>query len=202
MLTATALAAAAPAKINLFLHVIGRRADGYHLLDSLAIFAGIGDTLRVEPADDLSLLIEGEHAAELADAADNLVLRAARALAAAAGIVPRARLVLDKRLPVAAGIGGGSADAAAALRLLARLWGLGQLDEAKLFRIAAGLGSDVPVCLAGAARIGPGPGESRHSPRHRGRISRPSGAILRTGAARGDMARRRGTGRRARRSRQ
>ena len=155
MLTATALAAAAPAKINLFLHVIGRRADGYHLLDSLAIFAGIGDTLRVEPADDLSLLIEGEHAAELADAADNLVLRAARALAAAAGIVPRARLVLDKRLPVAAGIGGGSADAAAALRLRARRWGLGQLDEAKLFRIAAGLGSDVPVCLAGRpARLG------------------------------------------------
>ena len=139
----------APAKVNLFLHVLDRRADGYHLLDSLAVFAGIGDELRAEAADELSLAIEGEHSAGLAAEPDNLVLGAARALAAAAGIAPRARLVLRKRLPVASGIGGGSADAAAALRLLARLWQLGGLGAGELAEIAAALGKDVPVCLAG-----------------------------------------------------
>ena len=138
----------APAKINLHLHVTGRRADGYHLLDSLVVFAGAGDVLRAGPAEDLSLALEGPFAEGLRAEPDNLVLRAARALAAAAGIAPRARLVLEKRLPVASGIGGGSADAAAALRLLARLWGLA-LPAAEMARLAAGLGADVPVCLAG-----------------------------------------------------
>ena len=136
----------APAKVNLYLHAVGRRPDGYHLLDSVAVFAGIGDELRGEAAGDLSLRIEGDHAAALQSDAHNLVLRAARALAAAAGRPARARLVLEKRLPVAAGIGGGSADAAAALRLLVRLWEAPQPAGA-LAAIGAGLGADVPVCL-------------------------------------------------------
>jgi 4-diphosphocytidyl-2-C-methyl-D-erythritol kinase len=138
----------APAKINLFLHVLGKRADGYHLLDSLAVFAAVGDLLSVTPAEALSLTVTGPFAAGLSGEADNLVLRAARALADTAGIVPRAALVLDKHLPVASGIGGGSADAAASLRLLCRLWGLPP-DPALLQPLAARLGADVPVCLRG-----------------------------------------------------
>jgi 4-diphosphocytidyl-2-C-methyl-D-erythritol kinase len=117
--------AVAPAKVNLYLHVTGRRPDGYHLLDSLAVFPAVGDVLRAAPAEGLSLTVSGPFGAGLADAADNLVLRAARALAATLpGRAVGARLELDKHLPVASGIGGGSADAAAALRLLARLWGV------------------------------------------------------------------------------
>lgn len=148
------LTEAAPAKINLYLHVTGRRDDGYHLLDSLVAFAAIGDTLSAEPAETLSLRVTGPFAAELTADADNLVLRAARALAAEAGVSTGAHLVLDKHLPVASGIGGGSADAAAALRLLRRLWRLSP-QPAVLARLAAGLGADVPVCLVGrAARMG------------------------------------------------
>jgi 4-diphosphocytidyl-2-C-methyl-D-erythritol kinase len=144
----------APAKVNLYLHVVGRRPDGYHRLDSLAVFAGIGDELRGEAADDLSLRVTGAHAAALQPEIDNLVLRAARALGAAAGMAPQARLVLDKRLPVAAGIGGGSADAAAALRLLVRLWGLQRIAGA-LPELGERLGADVPICLASRpARLG------------------------------------------------
>lgn len=147
-------AEAAPAKVNVYLHVLGRRPDGYHVLDSLAVFAGAGDVLRAEPADGLSLELCGPFAAGLAAESDNLVLRAARALAGHVGIVPRARLVLDKRLPVASGIGGGSADAAAALRLLRRLWGV-PVGDAALRVLAAGLGADVPVCVgARPARMG------------------------------------------------
>jgi 4-diphosphocytidyl-2-C-methyl-D-erythritol kinase len=146
-----ALSEAAPAKINLFLHVIGRRADGYHLLDSLAVFPDVGDVLHAGADATLSLAIGGPFAGALAGEGDNLVLRAAGALAAARGVCPAARLVLEKNLPVASGIGGGSADAAAALRLLARLWGVAPADTA----LAAALGADVPVCLAGrAARMG------------------------------------------------
>jgi 4-diphosphocytidyl-2-C-methyl-D-erythritol kinase len=146
---------AAPAKVNLFLHVVGRRADGYHLLDSLAVFPAAGDVLRATAADDLTLGVEGPFAAGLAAEADNLVLRAGRALAALAGVAPRARLVLVKNLPVASGIGGGSADAAAALRLLGRLWGVA-VPEADLVALALRLGADVPVCLAAPrpARMG------------------------------------------------
>jgi 4-diphosphocytidyl-2-C-methyl-D-erythritol kinase len=137
----------APAKVNLFLRVLGRGADGYHALDSLAVFAAIGDRLEAAPAEALSLAFAGPFAEALAqDGAENLVLRAARALAGGG-----ARMVLHKHLPLASGIGGGSADAAAALRLLARLW----RQNAALAPLAAALGADVPVCLASLpARMG------------------------------------------------
>lgn len=138
----------ARAKVNLCLHVTGRRPDGYHLLDSLAVFAEIGDTIRAEPAETLELRITGPQAAGLAAGPDNLVLRAASVLARLTGIEPRLRLVLDKHLPVASGIGGGSADAAATLRLLVRLWELPLTDDV-LATLALPLGADVPVCLAG-----------------------------------------------------
>ncbi|HMS95248.1 MAG TPA: 4-(cytidine 5'-diphospho)-2-C-methyl-D-erythritol kinase [Tabrizicola sp.] len=130
----------APAKINLCLHVTGRRSDGYHLLDSLVVFADVGDRLTARPADGLSLRIIGPEAAGLAADDDNLVLQAARAIGAR-----DLALTLDKRLPVASGIGGGSTDAAAALRLIARMTGLPLPDAAAVLR----LGADVPVCMAG-----------------------------------------------------
>ena len=146
----------APAKVNLHLHVVGRRPDGYHLLDSLVVFAGVGDQLTVSAADGLSLSVTGRFAAGLAADDDNLVLRAARLLAARAGIRPAAKLVLEKNLPVASGIGGGSADAAAALRLLCRFW---RLDPGMVRRLAGDLGADVPVCLAGTPALMAGIGE-------------------------------------------
>ena len=138
----------APAKLNLYLHVTGRRADGYHRLDSLVAFADIGDCIRAAPASRLTLDIGGPEAAALAalPPEDNLVMRAARALAQAAGIEPAAALRLEKRLPAAAGIGGGSSDAAATLCALARLWKL-PFDRRRLLHLAAGLGADVPACL-------------------------------------------------------
>lgn len=138
---------AAPAKVNLFLHVTGKRADGYHLLDSLAVFGPAADALTGAADTDLSLTLSGPFGASLTAEPDNLVLRAARALAAATGHAGGAALHLDKHLPVASGIGGGSADAAAALRLLNRLWGAG-LDAAALAAIATPLGADIPVCVA------------------------------------------------------
>jgi 4-diphosphocytidyl-2-C-methyl-D-erythritol kinase len=152
----TLLAEDARAKINLHLHVVGRRDDGYHLLDSLVAFADVGDRLTVAPADGLTLSVTGPFAAGLDAESDNLVLRAARALAARAGIAPAGALVLEKNLPVASGIGGGSADAAAALRLLCRFWGL---DPASADSLAAGLGADVPVCVAGVPAVMSGIGE-------------------------------------------
>lgn len=137
----------APAKVNLFLHVTGRRGDGYHLLDSLVVFAGARDDLEVRGSAGLTLRVRGPEAGALADGPDNLVLRAARALAKAAGIAPHAALVLEKALPVASGIGGGSADAAAALRGLDALWGLGW-SEARLAEVALPLGADIPACVA------------------------------------------------------
>jgi 4-diphosphocytidyl-2-C-methyl-D-erythritol kinase len=137
----------APAKVNLFLHVLGRRSDGYHLLDSLAVFADVGDTLRVDPAEELSLAVAGPFAKDLSANSDNLVLRAAGALAAEFAVAQGARLSLAKHLPVASGIGGGSADAAAALRLLCRLWRISP-DSGRLAQLAGGLGADVPACLA------------------------------------------------------
>ncbi len=129
----------APAKVNLALHVTGRRADGYHLLDSLVVFVDVGDVVTVQPSDRLSLKVTGPQSGGLTAGEDNLVLQAARLMG-----VPVA-LMLDKRLPVAAGLGGGSADAAATLRGIARLQGL-PLPGAE---VALGLGADVPVCLAG-----------------------------------------------------
>ncbi len=152
-----ALAEPAPAKVNLFLHVRGRRADGYHLLESLAVFPRIGDALEAEPAAGLSLSLDGAFAAGLSSGGDNLVLAAAERLSATTPGRPGAALRLTKRLPIASGIGGGSADAAAALRLLARLWpGAARAD---LAGIAAGLGADVPVCLAGRPALMAGIGE-------------------------------------------
>jgi 4-diphosphocytidyl-2-C-methyl-D-erythritol kinase len=140
----------APAKINLFLHVGDKRADGFHPLESLAIFVDVGDTLTLERSDDLSLSIEGPFGKGLAGDSDNLVLKAARALNATA------RVTLTKNLPVASGIGGGSADAAATLRGLNELYGLNRTD---LESIAATLGSDVPVCVASEAAWMEGRGE-------------------------------------------
>jgi 4-diphosphocytidyl-2-C-methyl-D-erythritol kinase len=145
----------APAKVNLHLHVVGRRDDGYHLLDSLVVFAAVGDWLSVSPADDLSLTITGPFAAGLAAELDNLVLRAARGLADLAGIRPAGALVLEKNLPVASGIGGGSADAAAALRLLCRFWNVAPV----LPGLASRLGADVPVCLLNRPTLMSGIGE-------------------------------------------
>lgn len=157
---AAAAAQDAPAKVNLFLHVTGRRADGYHLLDSLVVFAGCGDRVEATRGADegISLSLDGPGAAMLAEEPDNLVLRAGRALALAAEASGRPRmgaaLRLTKRLPVAAGLGGGSADAAAALRALDALWDLGW-DLERLRAVAAGLGADVPVCLESQpARMG------------------------------------------------
>jgi 4-diphosphocytidyl-2-C-methyl-D-erythritol kinase len=131
---------AAPAKVNLALHVTGRRPDGYHLIDSLVVFApAAADRITVESAKDLSLAVTGPFAAAVPAGPDNLVLRAARLLGPGRG----ARITLDKRLPVAAGLGGGSSDAAAAVRALSRLWGLPTPPAAAL----AALGADVPVCL-------------------------------------------------------
>lgn len=129
----------APAKINLCLHVTGRRADGYHLLDSIVIFAGVGDRVSGTLADPPSLSVEGPMAAGLSGEGDNLVLRAARAMGVSA------RIVLEKHLPVSSGIGGGSADAAATLRLLARMTGRALPEPAAVLA----LGADVPVCLTG-----------------------------------------------------
>jgi 4-diphosphocytidyl-2-C-methyl-D-erythritol kinase len=138
----------APAKINLYLHVLGRRTDGYHWLDSLVAFADIGDAVAAAPADTLTLTVSGPEAEAVAGLGDgNLVLRAARLLMARAGIAAGAALHLDKRLPAAAGIGGGSSDAAAALRALSRLWDH-PLDEQSLTALAPELGADVPACLA------------------------------------------------------
>ena len=153
----------APAKINLSLHIVGKRADGYHLLDSLVVFAGVGDRLSAEPAETLTLRLTGPFASGLDGEQDNLVLRAARALAEAAGTAPRAALLLEKNLPVASGIGGGSADAAAALRVLSRLWGVA-LSAETMGAIAARLGADVPVCLAGKPARMRGIGEQLDPP--------------------------------------
>jgi len=137
----------APAKVNLHLAITGRRSDGYHVLDSLAVFAGVHDLVRAGHTDDaLTLEITGPFAGPLRIESDNLVLRAARALADFAGVPATGRLVLEKNLPIASGIGGGSADAAATLRALIRLWRL-SIPPRDLFRLALELGADVPVCL-------------------------------------------------------
>jgi 4-diphosphocytidyl-2-C-methyl-D-erythritol kinase len=128
------------AKLNLCLHVTGRRPDGYHLLDSLVVFAGVGDRVTLHHGPDLSLVVSGPEAEGLAAEPDNLVLRAARAMAVSA-----VGIELEKRLPLASGIGGGSADAAATLRALTRLTGLALPSDAAVLA----LGADVPVCLSG-----------------------------------------------------
>ena len=138
----------APAKINLYLHVGAKRADGLHDLASLFVFADFGDVLSVEPSDAITLEITGPFAAPLQreKTSTNLVMRAAETLKQASGARGGARMTLEKRLPIAAGVGGGSADAAAALRALVRLWGL-SISEHELRRLAFRLGADVPACL-------------------------------------------------------
>ncbi|MBI2240430.1 MAG: 4-(cytidine 5'-diphospho)-2-C-methyl-D-erythritol kinase [Magnetospirillum gryphiswaldense] len=137
------------AKVNLFLHVTGKRDDGYHLLDSLVVFAGIGDTVAVAPAESLGLTVTGPTAPLLDDlGGDNIVLTAARKLATLCGVKANAHITLTKRLPVAAGIGGGSADAAATLRALMTLWQVNP-SATRLHDLALSLGADVPVCLRG-----------------------------------------------------
>ncbi len=153
------LAERAAAKVNLDLYLRGRREDGYHELDSLVVFGPAADRLTLTPAAELELEITGPFAASVPHGEANLVMRAARDLACWAGVAAGARLRLEKHLPPAAGLGGGSADAAAALRGLVRLWGL-DLDFVQLLDLAAELGADVPVCLYG------------HSARMRGRGER------------------------------
>jgi 4-diphosphocytidyl-2-C-methyl-D-erythritol kinase len=138
----------APAKINLFLHVGDKRADGFHPVQSLAVFTDVGDRLTIEnaPSGSAWVGVDGPFAKDLGDESDNLVLRAAMALYENGAPLKGAKLILTKNLPVASGIGGGSADAAAALRGLNQLWGLSK-DDAALRDIAAGLGSDIPACV-------------------------------------------------------
>lgn len=146
------------AKVNLSLRVVGRRADGYHDLESVVAFADCADRLTLEPGGELKLATTGPLAAACGDAADNLVFRAAKLLAEAVPGLKLGAFALDKVLPVAAGIGGGSADAAAALRLLARLNDL-SLDDPRVQKVALATGADVPVCLASRACDMTGVGE-------------------------------------------
>lgn len=150
----------APAKINLSLKVVGRRKDGFHLLDSIVAFVNLGDTLSFEPASSLELVIDGPMAAPLLGETDNIVLRAAKRLADFYGVNPNAKIRLTKNLPVASGIGGGSTDGATALMGLSRLWNVGlSFGEWNAFGLA--LGADVPVCLGRVPTRMQGVGEIR-----------------------------------------
>lgn len=148
----------APAKVNLTLRVVGRRADGYHEILSLVAFADFGDRLTFVPGGELVLAVRGPRAAQAGDSVDNLVLKAARALAARIPGIGLGAFDLEKNLPVAAGIGGGSADAAAALRLMARANELAA-DDRRLYEAARATGADVPVCLDPRSRLMYGIGE-------------------------------------------
>ena len=146
----------APAKLNLALHVRGKLPDGRHAIQTVFAFCTDGDRLTGEPADEISLRVAGPFAVDLGVPEDNLVTKAARALAEKANIDRGAALTLDKKLPVASGIGGGSADAAAALRLLTSLW---HIDPKHAEAVAPGLGSDVPACLLSLPMRGEGAGD-------------------------------------------
>jgi len=146
----------AAAKLNLALHVRGKLPDGRHAIETIFAFCNDGDRLTADPADILTLTASGPFASELPGHDDNLVLRAARALQEAAEVQHGAAIHLDKRLPVASGIGGGSADAAATLRLLTSLW---HIDPAHAAAVAPALGSDVPACLISQAARGEGAGD-------------------------------------------
>jgi 4-diphosphocytidyl-2-C-methyl-D-erythritol kinase len=152
------LAGFAPAKVNLTLHILGRRADGYHELESLVVFADAGDRLTFKPGAELALAVSGPTAQAAGASSDNLVLKAARALGQHVPNLRVGHFVLDKQLPVAAGLGGGSSDAAAALRLLAQANGLAP-DDARLYAAARATGADVSVCVDPRARMMRGVGE-------------------------------------------
>lgn len=154
------LARFAPAKVNLSLAVVGRRDDGYHLLDSVVAFAGIGDTLAFAPADTLSLAVDGPMARILGNQ-PNIIHKAAQRLAERTGIQAGAAIRLTKRLPVASGIGGGSTDAAAVIKGLCALWRISP-DPALLAALALEIGADVPVCLDGHPARMTGIGEIVH----------------------------------------
>jgi 4-diphosphocytidyl-2-C-methyl-D-erythritol kinase len=153
----------APAKINLTLRVLGRRADGYHALESLVAFADVADTLTLQPGAEDGLEVTGPFAGSSGPAAENLVLKAFVAAGKRIAGLKAGRFLLEKKIPVAAGLGGGSADAAAALRLVARTNGLG-LDDPRLMAVAFAVGADVPVCLGSRARIIRGVGELLSEP--------------------------------------
>ncbi|RWA63879.1 4-(cytidine 5'-diphospho)-2-C-methyl-D-erythritol kinase [Mesorhizobium sp.] len=150
----------APAKINLALHVTGRRADGYHLIDSLAVFTRFGDRLQIELAERDEFSVSGPFAAGVPLDGDNLVVKAREALRREAGAqpMPPVAIRLEKNLPIASGVGGGSGDAAAALSGLSRLWAL-DIDERELARIGLTLGADLPMCLKAKPLIARGIGE-------------------------------------------
>jgi 4-diphosphocytidyl-2-C-methyl-D-erythritol kinase len=156
-------AARAPAKINLSLHIEGRRLDGYHDLTSLVAFAGGGDGLTLRPDEGFSLEVSGPTAVDAGDGGDNLVARIERALRAEKPGLRSGAFHLVKRLPVAAGIGGGSSDAAAALRLLAQLNAISPADPA-LYAAARATGADVPVCIDPRAKMMSGVGEKLGAP--------------------------------------
>src|SRR6478672_3934430 len=153
----------APAKVNLTLAVLGRRADGYHLLDSLVVFADVGDSLTLTPGGPLTLNVRGVTAKQAGPVDSNLVFKAAKALASEIPNLKLGRFTLDKCLPVAAGLGGGSSDAAAALRLLARANRL-KLNDKRLLKAAGGVGADVPVCVDPRPRRMRGIGEKLSAP--------------------------------------
>ncbi len=153
-----ALVERAPAKINLTLHVLARRPDGYHEIESLVAFAGVGDGLAFTPDRSLSLAVRGPGAQACGELSENLVLKAARGLSERIEGLRLGRFVLLKRLPVAAGLGGGSSDAAAALRLLADANGLAR-NEKPLWEAAKATGADVPVCLDSKPRVMRGIGD-------------------------------------------
>jgi 4-diphosphocytidyl-2-C-methyl-D-erythritol kinase len=160
---ATRLVENAPAKVNLTLRVLSRRADGYHELESLVVFASCRDRLTLVPGGELALDVSGPRATHAGDTADNLVLKAARGLKALVPGLTLGAFQLEKSLPVAAGLGGGSADAAAALRLLARANDL-ELDDPRLYEAARATGADVPVCLDPRPRLMRGIGEKLSAP--------------------------------------
>ncbi|MDA9132166.1 4-(cytidine 5'-diphospho)-2-C-methyl-D-erythritol kinase [Alphaproteobacteria bacterium] len=149
----------APAKINLFLRICGKTDDGYHLLDSAIVFTHFGDHLTIEPAHDDQLAIIGEFASGLANADDNLVMTALNGFRAAGGVIGGLSITLEKNIPVGAGLGGGSADAAAFLRAVNALSSM-PLGKDALYHLAASLGADVPVCLAGGCQRIAGIGET------------------------------------------
>ena len=146
----------APAKVNLALHVRGKLPDGRHAIETVFAFCIDGDRLSAGSANELELTVEGPFAADVGESDDNLVIRAARALAEEAGVECNASLWLEKNLPLAAGLGGGSADAGAALRLLTATWGV---DPAHASTVAPRLGADVPACLLSMTCRGEGAGD-------------------------------------------
>lgn len=146
----------APAKINLALHVRGKLPDGRHRLETVFAFCTDGDRVAASPAEDISLRVKGPFSGDLGQVEDNLALKAAHALRQEAGVDQGASLVLTKNLPVASGVGGGSADAAAVLRLLTRMWGL---DPSHASAVAPALGADIPACLLSMSVRGEGAGD-------------------------------------------